>query len=350
MSVTNAFTRGLAPRAAAVGLAALACAAAGLARPPIAQAAAVSRTGTPAALHVAGTSASLPGTSTFNAFSEAPDGDVYYANGSSVYVVKHTSVSLVMKLRRKVLAVAANSTDLFVESGRTVTEYNSADAAVRSWTLSSPHVPTAAGLYAVGTRLWAWADYSTDQSGLQYANVYRFATSSASVHAVSVADAYPGEMAADSDGAYYQEIGKHLSSYLVRVTSAGASRRVKYSSISLEITLFGGRVELLAYHVSHGKSSLYLDSYSQSNLAHKYSRSVSMSVRDIAGTGAGLLLLSSSCTSVACSSAKVAQISSRTGATLSTLRLRDAVGLIAGPSAAALTYHGGDYHLVRLAS
>lgn len=285
MSVLNILRGRLAHRAVAVGgLAALAASVTGLAVPP-ASAAAVPSAARPAALHVTGTSASLPGGSTAGGFSEAPDGAVYYASGSSVYVVKGTKISLVLTASARVLAVAASSTGLFVEVGRTVTEYNSSHAIVRSWTLSGGHVPNSAGLFAVGGKLWAWTDYSTDESGLEYASVYRFSASSGTVHRVSTADAYPGDMAADSGGAYYQQIGKGASAYLVRVTAAGASRRVKYPDIGLQVTLSGRRVEVLAYHTSHSTSSLYIDSFKQTSLAHAYSRHVSTSDRAIAGTG-----------------------------------------------------------------
>ena len=285
----------------------------------------------------------------FNDFSEAPGGSIYYANGSSIYVVSGSSAKLVLTVSGTVLSVAANSSGLFVEVGRTVTEYNTALSAVAKWTLSSSHVPTAAGLYAVRGALWAWTDYSVDGGSLQYANVYRFATSSATVHRVSTGQAYPGEMAADSAGAYYEAQIKNAS-YLVRVMPSGAVHRVRYAGISLQLALAGGRVDLLAYHVGRSTSPLYLDSYNQATLAHDFSRRASASDRWIAATGAGLLMLSASCSSAVCSSAKVSQLSSRSGATESTLKLPDAVVLLSGPTAAAITYQHRKYYLVKLAS
>jgi hypothetical protein len=303
----------------------------------------------PAGLHVTGARIKLLGSSEFTDFSEAPNGSVYYANGSSVYVVSGSSAKLVLTVSGTVLAVAANSSGVFVEVGRTVTEYNSAHSAVAKWKLSSSHVPTAAGLYAVRGTLWAWTDYSVDGGSLQYANVYRFATSSATVHQVSTGQAYPGEMAADSTGAYYQADIRNVS-YLVRVAPSGAAHKVRYSGIGLQLVLAGSRVDLLAYHVGRRTSTLYLDSYSQTTLAHEYSRRASASDRGIAATGAGLLLLSASCNSATCSSARVSQLSSRSGATESTLKLPDAEVLLSGPTAAAITYRRGAYYLVKLAS
>jgi hypothetical protein len=57
---------------------------------------------------------------------------------------------------RPVLALAASSSKLFVETGLTVTEYNrSGGAKVRHWTLTSPVTPiTIAGLLVAGHTLW----------------------------------------------------------------------------------------------------------------------------------------------------------------------------------------------------
>jgi len=344
MSVTRVLRRSLAFAAVAVTTGMAMVASAGLTAAQAATAAA-----RPAGLHVTGARIKLLGGSDFTDFSEAPNGSVYYANGSSVYVVTGSSAKLVLTASGTVLAVAANSSGLFVDVGRTVTEYNSARSPIATWTLASSHVPTAAGLYAVRGTLWAWTDYSVDGGSLQYANVYRFATSSATVHRVSRGQAYPGEMAADSGGAYYQAQIRNVS-YLVRVTPSGAIHRVRYSGIGLQLVLAGSRVDLLAYHVGRRTSSVYLDSYSQATLAREYSRRASTNDRGIAATGAGLLLLSASCASVACSSAKVSQLSSRSGAAESTLKLADAVALLSGPTAAAITYRHKAYYLVKLAS
>jgi hypothetical protein len=50
-----------------------------------------------------------------------------------------------------------------------------------------------------------------------------------------------------------------------------------------------------------------------------------------------------------CSSATVSQLSTATGATLSTLTVPYALDLVAGPSAVVITYRSGKYYLVRLA-
>jgi len=352
MTVAPALRRGLVAVAvtATTGLAVLA-----FGGPPAARAVATTAgpttpaTVTAARLHLTGTAVKLPGNSEPSAISEAPNGSVYYASGPSVYVVTGSSASRVLTINRPVLALAANSAGLFVQAGRTVTQYNSAAGPVRTWTLRSPHVPTAAGLYAVRGSLWAWTDYAADGGSLRYADVYRFSVSSATVFRVSTGDAYPAEMAADAAGAFYQAAINNAS-YLVQVTPAGVVHRVRYSGLGLRPTLSGGRVQFLADRVDDGKSSVYLDSYSQDTLARDYSRRVSTSDQAIAGTGAGLLLLSDPCGTLACSSATVSELKHRTGATESTVAVKGALAVVAGRAAAAISYQDDAYFLVRLAS
>jgi len=331
MSVTNLLRRGLAAAAiSATGLAVLA-------GPAAAQAVPGAR---PAGLHTSGPEVPLGALgSSFNYnFSEAPNGSVYYASGSTVYVVHGTSApAVVLHAGGKVLAVAANSTELFVEVRRTVTGYELSNGmTLRHWTLATTNKPTSAGLYAVGSTVWAWTDWATDMSGFEYANVSRFTTSSGRVHRVSANDAYPADMSADPAGLYYQQaigVGR-----LTHVTSAGSVHRVRDVNLDAPLALASGRVYLLASHLN---GHLYLDGYSASTLARKFSRRVSDQDVDIAGTGAGLLLLNRS--------GKISQLNASNGSTRSSVTVANAVTLLPGPSAAVVVVTGGNFFLVRLA-
>jgi hypothetical protein len=305
------------------------------------------------ALHTTGTVYLSTGSNSISYdFTEAPDGAVYYSRGSKVYVVQGTSApALVVQAGGTVLALAANSSELFVDVGRTVTAYRLPGGAKGPhWTLSSPFAITSAGLYAVGSTIWAWTDWATDESGLEYANVSRFTASLATVRGVSAGVAYPMYLAADSSGLYYQAVrGNGTNGYLVRVTPSGSSLRLTDTNIDGPLALAGGRVELLVLHDSSGKVNLYLDSYDATSLAHVFSRPVPGDDLDIAGTGAGLLVLAASCKSLSCSSATVSQLSTATGAAASTLTVPYGLDLVAGPSAVVITYRNGKYYLVRLA-
>lgn len=283
-------------------------------------------------------------------YAEAPNGAVYYSRGSKVYVVNGTSApTLVVQAAGTVLALAANSSELFVDVGRTVTGYGlPGGATLQHWTLSSPYAVTTAGLFAIGGTVWAWTDWATDASGLEYANVSRFTPSSATVHQVNNGSAYPSFFAADAAGLYYQAIrGNGTNGYLVHVTPSGSSRRVTDADVDGPMAVAGGRVELLVPHYG-SQPSYYIESYSATTLAHVFSRHVSSADVNLAGTGAGLLVLADSCQAI-CSSTSVSQLSTSTGATISTVGVPYALELLAGPSAAVITDKSGSYYLVRLA-
>jgi hypothetical protein len=282
-------------------------------------------------------------------FAEAPNGTVYYSRGSKVFVVHGTSApALTVQATGTVLALAANSSELFVDVGRTVTGYSlPGGATLQHWTLSSPFAVTSAGLFAVGGTVWAWTDWATDASGLEYANVSRFTPSSATVHQVSAGTAYPSFFAADAAGLYYQAIrGNGTNGYLVHVTPSGSSHRVTDTNVDGPLALAGGRVELLVPHYG-SQPSYYIDSYSATSLARVFSRHIPSADVNLAGTGAGLLVLADSCKAI-CSSTTVSQLSTGNGATITTVSVPYALDLVAGPSAAVITDKSGSYYLVRL--
>jgi hypothetical protein len=335
MSVLRVMRQGLASAAvSATSLAVLV--GAGL---PSAQASVAAR---PASLHVTGGPVSLPGASQTSAFGEAPNGAIYYSVGSAIYVVNGTSAPVhAVTASGRVLAVTANSADVFVDVNKTVTEYKrSTGAKVRQWTLTGPHKRTSAGLYVVGGRVWAWTDWATDESGLEYGNVYRFTTSSATVHRVSSNNAYPYYAAANSAGFYYEAIRSNgTNGYLVRVTPSGAVHRVTDTHLSGPLALAGSRVELLAERFN-SHAGLYLDSYQESTLAHVYSRHVSPRYFAVAGTGAGLLAVATL--------GKVSRLSTATGAVVTSVAVPGASMVLAGPAAVVIAVSGSSCSLYRL--
>jgi len=153
-------------------------------------------TATPA-LH--GTRIALGATSGLygNAFTEAPNGTVFFSRGSVIYAVEGNRAPVIaLHAGRTVLALGATDSDLFVETGLLVTEYTRATGSqVRHWTLTSPAAVTSAGLDVVGGTVWAWTDWATDGSGFQYAQVDRIHPSSSAVHVVDK-DAFPADIAA----------------------------------------------------------------------------------------------------------------------------------------------------------
>ena len=295
----------------------------------------------PAALHVTGSVSLGAVTSKFTyQFSEAPNGTVYYTKSGVVYAVHGTrKPAAVLHAGKTVLAVAATKSDFFVQIGRLVIEFKVSNThRVRSWTLpKSPAALTSAGLYVVGGTLWSWTDWATDQSGFEFANVNRIVTSSAAVHVVSKNVAYPADMSAGKSGLYYEAtIGS--KDYLVKVSPSGHVTKRINKNIDAPLALAAGRVYLLAFHQPSGKQ--FLDAFRGSDLHAVFSKQKSTQVYDVAGTGAGLLMLQAG---------KITRLSTATGLATGTLSRTHLVTLVPGPSAAVVTLSGGVAHLLRLA-
>jgi len=343
MSVTNVLRNGA--RAAAVAAASAAVLA--LAALPSAQA-----NVRPAALHVTGSPVSLPANTALDPFGEAPNGSVYYGDGSSVYVIKGSSpAALVLTASGHVLAVAATGADVFVAVGKTVTEYNAGHAVVRSWRLAGSHAVTSAGLFVFGTTLWAWTDWATDESGLEYGNAYRITTSSTAVHRITTNTLIPEQEAADSAGFYYTGIAANGStSYLVHVTPSGAVHRVAAPYPDGTPALAGGLVVYSVLRDVGTKTELTLYGYNATSLVREYTRRIAGTYVIVAGTGAGLLALTATCTGTGCAFGKVGQLRPGTGATEATLAVPGAQNLLPGPAAAVITKVSAGYELIRLAS
>jgi hypothetical protein len=316
---------------------------------PSAQAAAQA----PANLHTTGTvhlgSAALLERSVF---SQAPNGAVYYSIHKAIFVVNGIRAPhFVLNASGNVLAVAANKTELFVEVGSIVTGYNrSTHKVLRHWTLKSRFRITSAGLIPVGNTVWSWTDWSTDSSGFEYANLNEFSSSSSTVHRISSNSVFPADMAANSSGLFYESLNSSkVPVYLVHVTPGRVTSHVHDPNIDAPMALAGGRVELLAVHFGSNPHT-YLDSYSASTLAHKFSKRVSSFAMDIDATSAGLLQLTAPCSSRLCPTTKVNVLNPTTGAASSTLRVAFAYVFVPGSHAVVLTDVGGLLSLVRLAS
>ena len=303
----------------------------------------------PAALHQTGRVALGTTSDVFrNAFTESPDGKLFYSRGSVVYVVTGTAKPAVaLHAGGRVLALAANDSDVFVLTGLRVTEYSRSNGdAVGHWTLSSPVTPiTAAGLLSVGTTLWAWTDWSTDSSGFEYANLSRIVTTSPAVHVVDKL-AFPADMAANASGLYYQDVrGVAQITSLVHVTPAGVVHARSLKNVDSPTALSAGRLELLSFHGNHQN----LDTYSPATLARISSARVSSDDRMIAGTSIGLLVLAEPCSGVACAAATVSELSVG-GLTTGAVSVPDAVMLLPGPGPAVIEDAGGHMFLVRFGS
>lgn len=340
------------PQARAL-LAATALALAGLtATVPAAQAATRTSAG-PAAPALHGTRIALGATTSLfaNAFTEAPNGAVFFSGGAVVYVVKgNKAPAVALHAGRTVLALAATNSDLFVGTGLLVTEYSRANGRqVRHWTLSSPAKPTSSGLYVVGNTVWVWTDWATDESGFEFAQVDRMHTSSSAVHVVNKS-AFAGDMSADGAGLYFETV-HGVTDSLARANPTTLAVQYRKAPVDAPMTLANGRVDLLNF----GPSAEDVLSYNANTLALVSSKRVPESDGSIAGTGLGLLVLAQPCSDFPCGSATVGRLNVATGGTSGTLHTPGAFQLLNGPGAAvieAANVHGthANMFLVRLSS
>jgi hypothetical protein len=265
-----------------------------------------------------------------NIFAEAPDRAVFFSKGSVVYVQKNGSApQIALHAGRQVIALAANSADLFVQTGLTVTEYRrSSGAKVRHWLLSSPRTPiTIARLIVVGQTLWSQTDAGTDSTGALPAVVSRIVTTSSAVHLVSRKANY-GPLAADSGGLYFDNMPTPTTENLVHVSPAGAIHH-RAGRVNGLMAIGGGRLDVLFFHSGH----LFLDSYGLTSLARLSSARVSNHDRDLAGTGLGLLVLQAACSQLTCAAATVSKlaISGAVSGTLAVPSATDAKQTITTP-------------------
>ena len=341
MSVMKVLRKGL-PTATLPVVVVAGLAAVSLAIAPAAQAVSTAPAqATSAGLHVTGkVDLGRLGPDFSNVLSEAPDGNVYYSKGSVVYLVKgdHAPVTA-LRGSGRVLAVAVNSSDLFVDVGNKVSAYALSNGhRLRTWTLPSIATVTSAGLYLVGTTVWTFTDWATDQSGFEYANIDRLSLSSPTVHRVSANNAYPADMAANSAGLYYEGIAG-TGNYLFRALGSGSPRRHADVDIDAPLALAAGHVYLLGIHDNQGDNT-YLDAFRGSTLGPVFSKRVSNSDTDIAGTGIGLLLLGAG---------KVSLLDTGNGHAGSMLSVPGAVILVPGPSAAVVTVSHSTTYLLRVA-
>jgi hypothetical protein len=310
---------------------------------PSAQAAARATATTPATQPLHGSRIALGATGSryTNAFAEAPNGAVFFSRGAVVYVVEGSRAPVIaLHAGATVLALGANDSDLFVETGLRVTEYSRATGSpVRHWTLTSLSAPvTSAGLDVVGGTVWAWTDWATDGSGFEYAQVDRMHTSSSAVHVVDK-DAFPGDMSADGAGLYFETV-HGVTDDLAQASPTTSAVRYRKAPVDAPLALAGGRVDLLAF----GSSAADVLSYDASTLALVSSKRVPETDGSIVGTGLGLLVLARSA---------VGRLNVATGGTSGALRTPGPYQLLNGPAVVEATgVHGAhaNLFLVRISS
>jgi hypothetical protein len=276
-----------------------------------------------------------------NVFNEGPDGSLYYSRGSIVYrVTGNGKPKAQVHATSRVMAVAASQSELFVQTGLTVTEYSLPNVTKgKHWTLSSPVTPiTSAGLAAVGHTVWSWTDWGTDQSGFEFATVSRIDTSKSTAQVISKS-AYP-EMVANASGLYFESNStKASASFLNHVSPSGVVKARKTPpAVGVPLALSGGRVDLLAFG-----AHLTINTYNPTTLALITSKNVSDDDSNIAGTSSGLVVMKVACKNKKCTSTtvSVSKLKASNGAASGAITLPGATILLPGPSAGVIEVNHG---------
>jgi hypothetical protein len=256
---------------------------------------------------------------------EAPDGAVFVTTGSTIYVVDGDHAPQVAEhATGPVVALAADGTDLYVETGLTVTDYSrqSGDE-VRTWSLPAPGpcpgcTPTSAVLLAQAGVVWSLTNFSTDSSGLEPGTLSRMGPLG-----VKLVDsqAYPYFTDADASGIYYET----LSGRLAHVTPSGA-RTVSSASSEADAPLALSDGKLVLEPVQEPAGKPLWQTWDPSTLRVLTSTAPAPnSVSAFENTGAGLLGFSKPSgghgTSVAVSRANIS-----TGAASGTVQFSSVAG------------------------
>jgi hypothetical protein len=199
---------------------------------------------------------------------EAPDDDVYFAEGAHVYRVVGNAApgGSFLTAPGSVLALDATPSDLYVETRTHVLEYAlPGRGLIGAWsmpaTLSSPPA-NQAGMSIEGDDLWTWTDWSTDESGYEYGSVVQFNTSTWASKVFDKGEVDPDDTAANALGYFFLANDRvvRVEPNGVKVTSARNN-----DAIEAPIAVIGGHLYLAASREPSGKD--YLDTFSATTLA-----------------------------------------------------------------------------------
>jgi hypothetical protein len=276
-----------------------------------------------------------------------PTGAFYFASGSVVREVRGEAAPVVVvRPAHPVLALAATSSNLYVQSGRTVSDYGASSGTLRrSWTLRDENfTPTQAGLLQVGNVIWSWTDGATDESGFEYATIEELAADSGSIRVIDPS-AYPVDMAADATGLYYEsQVGAH--SYLVHVATDGAKKTSRATGDEdSPMALVAGSVLLSAQHDS---GEPFLDRFAEATLLEQGSNRLGDLAGMLVASGKDLLAIATSCTPATCSSTGVERLDPVTGQVTSYVAVPGIESLLGGAEPLAVSYRSGHAYLTRL--
>ncbi|HTX01835.1 MAG TPA: hypothetical protein VMD59_23835 [Acidimicrobiales bacterium] len=279
---------------------------------------------------------------------EAPNGAFYYSFGSTVEVVRGDGApSKVLTPQGDVLALAATASDIYVETGLTVSEYSLPAVTLRRrWSLpenrfAAAHaLPTSAGLVAGGGAVWAWTDWATDQSGFQPA--YLQELTGATAPRLVDESAYPGWVAAGASGLYYENMAGHLVE-----AAAGGRRTVSHETVPTDSPIVVASGSVLLFGIEQPSGAPVLDRYDATSLGLEATAHPEALVTRVAETSLGLL--GQVCQGSSCASSDVAVLDPLDATTSAALSVSGLYQLVEGSAPAVVADVAGEAYLERLA-
>lgn len=269
--------------------------------------------------------------------------NVYVGEGSKVLVVKgHASPVTFLTAPAPVLALCATSSALYIETSKSVLEYEISNAAyVGTWSLPSglgPSKNTQAGMSVEGGHLWTWTDWSTDQSGYEYGSVVEFNLSNWTSKVYDKEAVDPGDVAASSLGYFFL-----ANNHVVRVEPGGVELKSAKTADASDapMAVLGNSVYLVATREPSGKD--YLDSFNAANLSLTHSAHIASTTYGILGTPLGLVGIYSHG-----STNDVVMINAMSGAETDDVTVHGAQSLLYGSTLTAVADVSGQMYLDRL--
>ena len=159
------------------------------------------------------------------------------------------------------------------------------------------------------------------------------------------ARAFPGDMAANSTGLYYETLvgSKDYLAHLANNGTRTLSAPTKDSDAPLALS--GGDLAVFAIK---GAGVPYVDEFSTSTLSKLHSSHLSKMTTAVVGTTGGVLAIEFPCSGWVCPSSRVVQVNPATGAETGGVVVPDAEHLLFGSHPSVVADTSGKGYLVRL--
>jgi hypothetical protein len=243
-----------------------------------------------------------------------------------------------------VLAIAATSANLYIETAKSISEYELAGAPWEgSWNLPAGIAPSAitqAGMSIDNGHLWTWTDWSTDESGYEYASITEVPSLMTWTDDVIAKNtAAPGDVAVSSLGYFYLNNDR-----FVRGEPNGTQVRSSVTGDASEarVATWGTTAWLLA--IRGANSANYLDTYNATNMTRTRAVHLTHETWGILGTASGLWAIENHTVPTG-SDAYVVSVNDHTGAETELVDVPGAVTLLSGPKAAVLVERASHLYL-----